>query len=119
MRRILLTALISFGLLACGKPTVNDFEVVCGIFESISRQQDSLTEETMLRVSMKKIREQLVEGSPARDSWEAITGAPMSERYNLFKEGADATLKRNWECPAMKAVIEASAHPSLTENRSS
>jgi len=108
MKVIFLFVFSCFFLSACSKSGTNDFDVVCEIFAGINSQSSDLSEEAMLRISVRKVREQLAVESSARVSWEAITGAPASERYNLFKYGAEETLNRNWDCPMMKVVIESS-----------
>lgn len=111
MKKLFLSIFICFFLTACDKSKENDFDVVCEIFKNFNKQSENFSEEEMLEISVEKVREKLAENSPARVSWEAITGAPAAERYNLFQSGAEATMKRSWKCPTMKVLLDNSDQP--------
>ncbi len=46
----------------------------------------------------------LSDSSAAKVSWQAIISADPSERYDLFKSGAEEVLDKSWHCLSMKRI---------------
>ena len=49
--------------------------------------------------------EQHVKSKDALDAHEAVMQLDASQRYEIFKQAAQLSLKHSWDCPAMKKVM--------------
>lgn len=81
----------------------NDFRSACGVFEEAL----SLNDEPA--VMAKYVRENLqyrVDSDEVIETYEAIFLVSPSQRYDLFKEAAEANMDESWDCPAFKVFVE-------------
>ena len=82
----------------------NDFDKVCVYFEALEKvpTQKTMTHQDRNQFILKKIEQNLGPHSDATIAWEAVSYAASEQRYELYKSGAESTLKTSWECNAMK-----------------
>jgi hypothetical protein len=106
----MLTRLIAFVFFACFAVTAcaadNDFDVVCGIFKELQNKPDldKLPPQQRGNFVTEKVNKSLDSSSAARVSWQAIVAAAPSQRYELFKDGAEEVLGKSWSCKPMEML---------------
>lgn len=112
MKRMLLVVLLASLTFSCSNqqggvsaPANNEFDVYCQAFSDLTDLPgyNSLSSEDRNQALLKLIEPQVATTSDAYIAWDAIQFAESGERYQLFTEAAEATLKRKWECPAMRS----------------
>lgn len=98
---------LSFFLLVEGTASAgnlgDDFKSACGVFEEAL----SLNDEPA--VMAKYVRDNLpyrVDSDEVIEAYEAIFLVTPSDRYELFKEVAEANMDESWDCPAFKVFVE-------------
>ena len=86
--------------------TNNEFDVVCGIFKELLNKSDldKLSAQQRGAFVTEKVHKALDSSSATRVSWEAIVAAEPSQRYELFKTGAEDVLGKSWSCKPMEAL---------------
>ena len=84
---------------------LNDFDMVFVYLQELEKHDNSSS------MSIDQRNQFIVEklsknapSSPAMASWEAVSYAVPEDRYELFKTGAEAELKRDWDCPSMEKL---------------
>ena len=106
----MLTRLIPFIFFACitfsACAADNDFDVVCGIFKELQGKSDLDKLSTQQRAAFisERVSKTLDSTSAARVSWQAIVAAEPSQRYELFKDGAESVLGKSWSCKPMEEL---------------
>jgi len=106
IRIITLTAILF--LMSCSMDTplknTNAFDSACQIFKEastknlnpeelgnyIATELDNMDDQTALK--------------EAKEVYHALFNVNPAQRYSLFKQSAETTLKRNWDCQAMKVL---------------
>lgn len=79
------------------------FDEICRIYTGAvnsSMKKEQLSEYIFSNVK-KRINEK-----DALDVHDMIFQVTPKERYKIFKQSAELSLKRNWNCPAIKALIQ-------------
>jgi len=104
----IITVFLLFGALAsCSK--TNDFTTMCGYFDALilELQAKELSPEQKFTFINDRVTKNLPVGSAAVESWNAIVGYVKVEgRYALFKDAAEATIKSDWQCDSMQALLK-------------
>jgi len=82
---------------------VEDFDVACQIFTEAKNtgfddeKRGAYIEENILaRTSSKELR----------DTYYVIFQVAPNERYAIFKQSAEHATKKQWDCPAVKELLE-------------
>lgn len=86
------------------KKTENGFDTTCLIFENAATESMSPEElGNYIAGELEGMGDQ-----PAlkdvKEVYHALFNVDPAERYSLFKESAESTLKRNWNCEAMRKL---------------
>ena len=103
-RSITLTAIIF--LMSCSMGTspksTNGFDSACQIFKEASTK--NLNPEELgnyIATELENMGDQLA-SKEVKEVYHALFNVNPTQRYSLFKQSAEITLKRNWDCQAMK-----------------
>lgn len=94
-------------LTSCGK--VNDFDLVCGYFDKldIKNNKKDLSPEKKYHFINNLVKKNISSNSPAVQSWNAVIAyLPSEGRYNLYKDAAEVTLKKTWQCTSMEKLLK-------------
>ncbi|TAA45839.1 hypothetical protein [Corallincola spongiicola] len=100
----LVFSLLLMGVQGCDRFDEEDsFTLVCHIVTKHSRS----TNPSMLMSAVQRdIEETLSERLPGRIAFQLIASASPDEKYFLYKELAEHTLKRSWHCPAFASLTK-------------
>ena len=83
----------------------NDFDKICKIYSTVlSQHLDAQAASQYINNNIKST----IHHKDALDAHSNIYLAPQQKRYSIFKEIAEHTLKGNWDCAAMKQLLN---HP--------
>lgn len=80
----------------------NGFDSACLIFKEASKK--NLNPEELgnyIATELDNMDEQ-VASKDVKEVYHALFNVNPGQRYSLFKQSAETTLKRSWDCPAMK-----------------
>lgn len=89
-------------LVSCSASHNNGFDEVCHIFQEAKRLHKPLNE--TLSYITDNINKRVKHGD-AHEAFTLLVNAIPSERYTLFKQTAEASLKHTWDCPDMNAIM--------------
>ncbi len=79
------------------------FDEICRIYtEAVN---SSMKNEQLSDYIFKNIQKR-VNNKDALDVHDMIFQLAPAERYKIFKQSAEMSLKRNWDCPAVKQLLE-------------
>ncbi len=100
--------ILSFFLFSCGteytKPPENGFDAACRIFETAeTKNLDPEALGVYLSDRLNNMPD-LQAVDDVRVIYHALFNADPAKRYEIFKESAEMTLNRNWDCAAMKRI---------------
>jgi len=87
---------------SCSSSHNNGFDEVCLIFQEAKGLHKPLNE--TLSYITDNINKRVKQGD-AHEAFNALVNAMPSERYSLFKQTAEASLKHAWDCPDMNAIM--------------
>lgn len=86
--------------------TKNGFDTACLIFQHASTMKLSPQElGNYIANAINKMEHQKA-SDDVKQVYHALFNVSPNERYALFKESAEITLKRNWDCDAMKKMYK-------------
>lgn len=78
------------------------FDEICRIYTEA--QNSSMQKEQLSRYIFDNVKKR-VNNKDALDAHDVVFLADPKERYSLFKQSAELSLKRSWDCPAVKALM--------------
>lgn len=87
----------------------NDFDMVCGYFDMLEKEEKlaDLTSLQKYNYINELISKNLSTESEARESWNAIVGyVPAEGRYSMYKEAAEASLEKPWQCESIQSILK-------------
>ncbi len=92
-------------LISCSiEKTTNGFDSACLIFQEASKK--NLSPEDLgsyIAGELDKMEKQ-PSSEDVKEVYHALFNVDPANRYELFKESAEAALKRNWNCQIMKKL---------------
>jgi len=93
-------------LISCSMGTsldsTNGFDSACQIFKEASTKKLNPEElGNYIASELDNMGKQFA-SKEVKEVYHALFNVSPSQRYKLFKESAETTLKRNWNCQAMK-----------------
>ena len=105
-RSITLTVIIF--LMSCSMDTplksTNGFDSACQIFkEASTKNLDPEERGNYIATELDNMGDQIA-SKEVKEVYHALFNVNPVQRYNLFKQSAETTLKRNWDYQAMKAL---------------
>lgn len=85
---------------------MNDFDMVCGYFQELSKQAnvDKMSHLERNDFIVSKINKNLPDKSNAKSAWQAISAAVAEQRYELYQSSVESVLKKKWQCNAMEKL---------------
>lgn len=78
------------------------FDEICRIYTEA--QNSSMQKEQLSSYIFDNVKKR-VNNKDALDAHDVVFLADPKERYSLFKQSAELSLKRSWDCPAVKALM--------------
>lgn len=81
---------------------VQGFNEICQIYTEA--QNSSMKKVQLSNYIFENIKNR-VNNKDALDAHDVVFLADPKERYSLFKQSAVVSLKKNWDCPAMKKLM--------------
>lgn len=79
------------------------FDEICSIYTEATNS--SMPKEQLSKYIFDNVAER-VSNVDALDAHGSVFHLDPSERYSVFKQGAEMSLKRSWDCPAVKVLME-------------
>ena len=89
-------------LVSCNAPQRNGYDEVCHIFQEADALHIPLNE-TLAYITQNFNKR--VKHGDAQEAFTLLVNAIPSERYNLFKQAAEASTKHTWDFPEMKTIM--------------
>jgi hypothetical protein len=104
MKKMLLLAVILFFSHAVYAQNGNEagFNEICEVYTAALNSHMNI--EKMSDYIFSSIA-QRVKSKDALNAHEAVMQLDASQRYKIFRQSAELSLKHNWNCPAMKEVM--------------
>ena len=96
-------------LLLCAYSTISypndksDFDEICRIYTEA--RNSNMTIEILSKYIFDNVKER-IHSKEALEAHAAVMYVGKKSRYNLFQDSAEHTLKQNWNCEAMEAVMK-------------
>ena len=100
-----LLILIIFSTFAITAFALNDsgFDEICTIYTEA--KNSSMPKEQLNQYIFDNVATR-VNNIDALDAHGSVFHLPPTERYSIFKQAAEMSLKRNWDCAAVKALMK-------------
>ena len=105
-QRIFSYTLILFFLPLYAQANTKDFDEVCQYFSTLSQhpQLEQMSHLARNDFITQQINDNLSRFSNAKASWQAVSSADPSQRYELFRSAAESVLNKSWQCPIMEKL---------------
>jgi len=101
--------LLSFALMilsSCSNK-MNDFDLMCDFFDTLAMENKNMTSSQKATFINELAAKKLSSDSPALESLKAVVGfEPAEGRYSLYKDAAEVTIKKDWECASIKKQLK-------------
>ena len=101
-------SLIALSFVAACSST-NDFDTVCSYFEQLEEtaRVKTLSSDEKFTFINELINKNMPTENPAKESWNAVVGyLPPEGRYAIYKDAAESTLERSWQCTSMETLLK-------------
>jgi hypothetical protein len=96
-------------LVSCSSANTNGFDQVCHIFRDASKLNKP-QDETLVYISSNI--DKSVPPGDALNAFHALVSVNPADRYALFKQMAESSLKHPWNCSEMKSIMDKANKPT-------
>ncbi|MCI0506740.1 MAG: hypothetical protein L0Z73_11605 [Gammaproteobacteria bacterium] len=98
-----LIIILAFFTAPVSAENINDFDITCVIFTEA--KNTTFKNHEALSAYIEENITARVQSKAVKDTYYVIFNLPPEERYDVFKKSAEHELKREWDCPAAKALL--------------
>ncbi len=103
MRTTIIFIVLFFFANSAVSSKIHDFDVICQIFTEA--QNSSFNKEQLNRYIEENVKDR-IRSKDVKDAYYSIFHLVPEKRYAIFKQAAELTLKREWDCQAAKKLIQ-------------
>ncbi len=104
-QKLILILLLSMHSIVAFSVEATGFGEICKIYTEAKNSSITMSKEELSHYVFENIKNR-VNSKDALSVHDAVFGLAPSKRYSLVKEAAEHSLKRTWNCKAMKDMMK-------------